>query len=307
MTLPSRKHAWPPVWSRGQSPRQLRFSRAVFSHLHWIFRPAALRSTSGPIHQLFAGPWVGEFGWELMNWQAALRALRPRVGHLTVCARASSQALYDDFCDEFIAHDIRGTSNTHAVFDIENPRELDRILKSIPAHAVHLPPQRYIPRHAQHFIPFGMDAPKDGPELLIHARGNPRDAHRNWSADLWSELVQALGQNGIGVGSIGLSDQTCEVAGVEDFRDLPLKQTLRLMAGARCVLGPSSGPLHLASLCRTPHVVWTDQRTYGMGKTSREKYESWWNPLKTPVHVIDEYEFQPPVSVVLEAVEKQLI
>jgi hypothetical protein len=69
--------------------------------------------------------------------------------------------------------------------------------------------------------------------------------------------------------------------------------------------GHSSGPLHLASLCGTPHLVWTNRKTYGMGKTSREKYESWWNPLRTPVTVLDSG-FDPTVDEVAGLIARQL-
>jgi hypothetical protein len=59
--------------------------------------------------------------------------------------------------------------------------------------------------------------------------------------------------------------------------------------------------MHLASLCRTPHVVWTDAKKWARGRTNRQKYETWWNPFGTPVHVIDEEGFDPAPETILDA------
>ena len=41
-----------------------------------------------------------------------------------------------------------------------------------------------------------------------------------------------------------------------------------------------------------------------MGKSSRQKYETWWNPLATRVEVVDEHGFDPPVARVLREIMK---
>lgn len=271
-------------------------------------RPAFLRSAGQRRPLLFVGPWVGEFGWELMNWQGFLRALRPRYERIVVSSRPSSRALYADFCDEFVPHDILGQANAHVAFDLRNPEALDRILAAVPAGADVLPPLRYIPAAAQSFVRFGdpLRAPP-GIDVLIHARGRGEVADRNWSAAKWEELIAVLRASGLGVGAIGLRSATLDLPGPVDFRDRPLDETMNLMAAARLVVGPSSGPMHLASLCGAPHLVWTDRRTYGMGKTSREKYETWWNPLGTPVRVLDGEGFDPPVARVADAAAAMLL
>lgn len=294
------RSVWPPAFGRGDAPRGLLFSGLWAGRLAWALRPRFLRNADRKQDHLFAGPWVGEFGWELMNWQGYIRALRPFFETITVCANASSAALYTDCCDTFIPHSIKGQSNAHVVFDIQNPEELRRILSLIPPEARHLRPLRYIPAAHQTFIRYGdPHAFKESADILIHARGNPRVSSRNWPVEKWRDLVAAFKERDLKVGAIGLSGSTLDVPGVKDYRDISLRETMDRLAGARCALGPSSGPMHLASLCGTPHLVWTDQRTYGMRKTSREKYERWWNPLGTNVRVMDAFGFDPPVEDVL--------
>lgn len=298
---------WPHVWTTRHEPPQILLTNAAVNEWAWNFRPSFLREKEPRSKVLFAGPWVGEFGWELMNWQAYLRALRPRYDKIMVSARVSSQALYADFCDEFIPHEIVGRSNSHVAFELQNPDELSRIYSLVPPDAHHLIPQRYIPESVQRFIQFGQPSPEKYPvDVLIHARGRAHETGRNWPQEKWDQLAQALRADGIRVGSVGISSSTMMIPHVTDFRDIPLKDTFDVMASARLMLGPSSGPLHLASLCGLPHLVWTDQRTYGMGKTSREKYGDWWNPLRTPVRVIDEFEFNPPVELILKAAKMML-
>ncbi len=307
MTRMARISGWPPVWAAGGAPRRILFTRAWAARWAWSRRPAFLHATGPKRPLLFAGPWVGEFGWELMNWQAFLRALRPRYERIVVSSRPSSQALYADFCDEFVPHDISGQANAHVAFDLRNPEALDRILAAVPAGADVLPPLRYVPAAAQSFVRFG--DPKRAPpgiDVLIHARGREAVPGRNWPAAKWNELIAALERDGCSVGAVGLASDTLDLPGVADFRDRPLDETMNLMAAARLVAGPSSGPMHLASLCGAPHLVWTDRRTYGMGKTSREKYETWWNPLATPVRVLDDEGFDPSVARVAGAAAAML-
>ena len=106
------------------------------------------------------------------------------------------------------------------------------------------------------------------------------------------------------MGSIGLRSETLDLQNVQEFREQGLDRLMNIMASAQIVVGPSSGPMHLASLCGTPHLVWTDRRTYAMRKTSREKYETWWNPFHTPVTILDDEGFDVDVQRVLGEVKR---
>jgi len=298
---------WPPVWSAGGVPRRILFTSARAARLAWARRPAFLRAEGARRPLLFAGPWVGEFGWELMNWQGLLRALRPRYGRVVVCARESSRALYEDVADEFVPHAIRGQANAHVAFGVRNPEELRRVLDAVPPGADHLPPLAHVPAEAQACVRLGDPARAAGRvDVLVHARGREAVPGRNWSVAKWTELLAALSGAGLRVGAVGLPSDTLDLPGVADFRGVPLGGVMDLMATARLVAGPSSGPMHLASLCGAPHLVWTDRRTYGMGLTSRAKYERAWNPLGTRVRGLDAEGFDPAVPAVAAAALEML-
>jgi ADP-heptose:LPS heptosyltransferase len=82
-----------------------------------------------------------------------------------------------------------------------------------------------------------------------------------------------------------------------------LSEVMDLMAGATMVIGPSSGPMHLASLCGTPHIVWTDDKVWPAAKmNNRTRYEKAWNPLRTPCKVLDANGWDPSVETVASLV-----
>jgi len=275
--------------------------------LSWWLRPSFLQPWGKPAHTLFAGPWVGEFGWELMHWQGFLRKLAPRYSKVVVSCRAGQEALYADFAHDFVLHDIRGTADCNRLLRVDNPSELRRVLALVPTGADLLRPLGAQPHQRQVFRRFGERKPGSSTDILIHPRGRGHGSDRNWSRDNWEKLLSILSPLGLRVGCIGLRSATQELSGnFADFRDLPLADTFDLMASTGLVVGPSSGPMHLASLCGTPHLVWTDRARYARGLVNRVKYERTWNPLGTPVVVLDEWGFQPSPDLVAREVVRIL-
>jgi SAM-dependent methyltransferase len=60
-----------------------------------------------------------------------------------------------------------------------------------------------------------------------------------------------------------------------------------MMAASKLVIGPSSGPMHLASLCKTPHLVWTGKQWSSTIKAFNDERYTWkWNPFRTKCKVI---------------------
>lgn len=281
------------------------FSGPLGGWLSWWLCPAFIRKCRPRSDTLFAGPWVGEFGWELMNWQGWVRRLAGNYKRVIVCCREPSAALYRDVATEFVFHSIDGVPNCHHIHDVKNPDEVRCVWERIPSGADHVRPIQYVPQGAQSFVRFG--AREDGDVVVLcHARGRSLDANRNWGQAEWDTCVRELEAHGLRVGAIGLRSSTLPLTCLHDYRDKPLEETMNIIASARLVIGPSSGPMHLASLCGTPHLVWGDRRTYSMKKTSRDKYESWWNPLGTPVTMIDEYGYDIPVSAVVSEVRRNV-
>jgi hypothetical protein len=288
------------TWHRPGSRDKRR--RVIFrDYVSWWLRPRFLRPGGKKQATLFAGPWVGEFGWELMQWQGFVRKLSHDYQRVIVSCRRGNEALYQDFASEFVLHDVRGEANCGSLLTVENPEELRRVSSLVPRDVDHLRPLGHQPPSRQEFRVFGQRRPELGSDIVIHPRKRAHGADRNWGAQQWERLLAKLADEGYRVTCIGLRRATEALEGeYRDLRDASLGETMDILASARLALGPSSGPMHLASLCRTPHLVWTDRVGYARGLRNRDRYQRVWNPHGTPATVIDEYGFEPPVERVVD-------
>jgi len=203
-------------------------------------------------------PWVGELGWELMSWQAYCRKVSREYDYTIVTSYKGMGALYKDFATEYLEHD-------------KTKRELT------------FPNKVY--KVKGEFIRFG--SPNNVKDILIHARGIKQGIRKNYKH--WNCF------KGLDAGWIGLSDDYCYGT---DLRNMPLQTLMDAIAGAKVVIGQSSGIMHLAQLCGTPIIVWGDNNTY-FGDTLEKRYRETWNPLKSEVHWIDCNDWQPNPNKVM--------
>ena len=58
--------------------------------------------------KLLAGPWVGEFGWELFGWQGFLRehVQKNKYDEVIIASRPGHEVLYSDFCTKFLPCEV---------------------------------------------------------------------------------------------------------------------------------------------------------------------------------------------------------
>ena len=143
-------------------------------------------------------------------------------------------------------------------------------------------------------IKFGNAIPDKKYDVLIHPRkrihNRPWD---NWETEKWNELLS----NNLGrVGMIGLKNQTFNIEGIDDLRSLPLKETCDYLRSSSLIIGPSSGPMHLATLCGCPQVVWSDR------PNTLLRYEKTWNPFN--VKAITSLEQNPTSKQVMTMIEQ---
>jgi hypothetical protein len=260
---------------------------------------------------LVVHPWVGEFGWELMSWQGYARKQAKKYDNVIVYGFEGREPLYTDFADVFIAHELLGDKDCWKLKKCSDPveeRELyaavARIVKK--HNADQLVPSRLIPLEEQLFIKYGKSSNLTKDErydVLLHLRKRGRVPEHNVSEVLGATLVAKLSP--MRVACIGSKLESISVKGADDLRGTPLERELDIIAGAGVVVGPSSGPMHLASLCGTPHVVWTDMRKWlAIGATNVDRYKKIWNPLGTRVEVIQTA--SPTVNRILDAITKAM-
>ena len=256
------------------------------------------RHSTAPTY--FAGPWVGEFGWELCCWQGRLRKRARRGDRIIVCSRPGHEALYEDFAADFVPFvPPPGDASGYCIEGVA----AESFRRLVPEGMRWLNPSAgvghvlkngcpYVPN--QSYIRFGREPAAMEFDVIMHARDRrgPVKALRNWPAEAWSELAQSLPSRWR-VGWIGSNEASMAFQGV-DLRGLPLSDLMKRLRAARVVVGPSSGPIHLAALCGVPHVVWSGN------SPDRIRYRELWNPFQVGHEFIASWE--PDVGEVLSAI-----
>jgi len=159
----------------------------------------------------------------------------------------------------------------------------------------------YRPGQRAAFIRYGTPRAEWAGALVVHARDRGHVPMRNWPQGHWHKLARRIFREGLApqIICIGTRDHALGVEGALDMRDAPLQRQMDVLASALLAIGPSSGPMHLASLCGCPHVVWC-----GGGAAERSttvgRYRSGWNPHGTPVHAHPYASWQPEFKTVWE-------
>jgi len=257
------------------------------------------------------GPWIGEFGWELFAWQAYCRSISSAYQHVIVISRPGNSYLYADFCDLYIPYepDPSGIVDSHmnsAVTDFNGQEFLSatvsrEILGSynwdwIPPTKIGHPP--YDHWRAPVLIPgFGEIIPEyklyrgnslgATADILLHARNRKIREIDNWKSEKWEYVVSELGQC-FSIACIGHKSSSLLIDGADDYRGVDLEVVTGLMRLAKCIVGPSSGPLHLATLSGCPQVWWTSNPRQNFAR-----YKNTWNPFCVKSHMVDGFDPEP--------------
>ena len=257
---------------------------------------------------LIAGPWVGEFGWELFAWQAYIRSLSRSYDKTIVISRENSKPLYEDFCNQFISYNpVGGLADSFFMYDLDIKKEFRKIITDnnvvLDKNTTVLFPRRIGFPPATHFseaidfgklsiapeyIKFGEEQNKKY-DYIFHIRSRQLRQEDNWSLENWSSLKQML--NSDKIACIGTKKESGWIEGTDDLRDLNLGDLFSVLRNSDFVFGPSSGPMHLSSLCGVPHIVWSISN-------NKVRYEENWNPLRTKILFLDEYSWHPSAEYV---------
>ena len=261
---------------------------------------------------LIAGPWVGEFGWELFAWQGYIRSLSEHFEETIIICRPSSQPLYRDFAHSFIdSAPTIGQPDSYFMYNLDINKHLMEVLRShknlLNNNSTMITPRRIGTPPWTHYletISFGNykiqpkyrsygKKVKPIVDYVFHLRSRNLREEDNWSHSNWERLLQLLTHAGKRVGCIGTSDSSGHIEGSIDFRDAPLSKVFDILKNAECTFGSSSGPMHLASLCESPHVVWSIPKNY-------VRYTQNWNPLSTPVLFLSDQGWHPTADYIYE-------
>jgi hypothetical protein len=268
------------------------------------------------VKRLIAGPWVGEFGWELFAWQGYIRALSEKFDETTIISRKNSEAFYEDFAHSFVAYE--SNSGLPDAFFMHNLDILSAFKEIVTSNnikmdkdtALVLPRRIGIPPHTHHtdhvifgnhpiqpkYVCFGQEEVKQY-DYIFHIRSRELRKEDNWSLENWNKLKKLLGNKKIAC--IGTKKEAAFLDGTDDLRDLEMKKLVTILRNSSCAFGPSSGPMHLASLCGLPHVVWSIPQ-------NKVRYEENWNPLNTKVLFDCEYKWHPSADYVYKKFKENL-
>ena len=264
---------------------------------------------TGFMKKTIAGPWRGELGWELMVWIPYLRRLAmDNDMEIIAVGQSDKFALYEDFVNKYV-FDIETSENTDAWrIDGKEP-ELSGSLSNKYKHLQHIKPRECYKQKGLYKSYRSEYINKKDNLIIIHPRMTSKcgTSYRNWSKEKWQQLCDTLIDDGYTVVAIGTKKSAFCPDGCVDKLGCNSDIIIELMTASSLVVGPSSGPMHLASLCEAPHLVWTDQTFHEeLGGTNRDRYEKIWNPLNTDVTVIDSEGWQPSVDTIYDGIKEKL-
>lgn len=270
---------------------------------------------------IIVAPYVGEFGWELMTWQARARFVirNSPSSRFFVCAAPDRRTLYRDLIDgrrvrfcPMPRFDWPGQANDdHRVLDDKSPMQAGQLSELVRRHTTEVLETLGVdaatctwmmPTYRSDMWPttvgkqdFGLirrDLPIQFDVVLVPRR-RAFASDRNLPDAWWRELEQLLAGRGLRVETL------------KPRMDRAVAQ----LSAARLAIGASTGGLHLASICGCPHYVWgsgAESRWTRMAMTNRQRYETVWNPLGTPCQY-DEIGWQPGVEHVVNAANAALV
>lgn len=247
--------------------------------------------------KLFAGPFVGEFGHELFCWQGKIRKLSKDYKHTTVVCLPGHQILYSDFADEIIEYSPesyipdcswnRGVTDNYPTPDEDGYDYIGPNKQIIRLYDEH-----------QDFVKLGKKIPNMDYDFIFSARYTDKlnSSYRNWPTDNWDNLAERLLNDGYRIGCIGLSTMSYKVQNTDDFLDLDLESLANVLSSSKKIIGPSSGPIHFATLCKTEQLLWSGDDI----EKNKIRYLDWWNPFDVKVEFIPNPDWNPSVDEIYE-------
>lgn len=257
---------------------------------------------------LLAGPWVGELGWELFCWQGYIRKLSREYGKTIIICRSGQEFLYEDFSNEIYNYNSP-TTEADMWNGFVDANAFNLLIKNI-KHDILLRPFNIGYGYdneivsilgenfkKQEFIKYTSNTINKHYDIIIHPRNKLVGNDRNWDKEKWQKLVDLL-KNEYTIAEIG-NNEAHKLNGVDDYRNISIRDTVSLLNRTKLVVGQSSGPLHLASLCGTPHFVWS-------AEYNRLRYLEHWNPHKTKVFFYSEKDWNPEVDYIYRCIIKNI-
>jgi hypothetical protein len=272
----------------------------------------AIRQRLFPKRHLIAGPYLGEFGYELMQWQGYVRARRPFYEEVHVITYPGRDYLYDGCVVHHHDLDLKNAGYSYGWTPWADIRQIARAtadklnLRSFDIFDTGLLCTRYHKMLCweQDFRLFREPCLPDGPwDVAFHFRAINKtgpDHTRNYQNDEVRRLIELGHSAGWRMLAIGHPNYSSCPEGVADARSVDLKQTIAAICSARLISGELSGPMHLANLCGQPTAFFAEGAW-------RIKIPLGWNPFRVPQYVIADDTMQPTAERVFKGVSDALL
>jgi hypothetical protein len=253
---------------------------------------------------LVANWFGGEFGWLLMAWIPAVRHLSRQYDKTVVICSPEHDYLYKDFASK-IEHYHKGGRGDRWRYEGGDPKIVQQIVGMYPGAKVITPNEESCTKFKREYFAYGQEDPEAGEyfPIAIHARAETKygSQDRNWPTQSYIKLLEKLGNPK--AASIGTN--AGYIPGTVDLRGIPIERLCGILSVAGVCIGPSSGPMHLAHLCRCPILVWTGKEHQKIIKGSnRDRYERIWRPFTdVPVTVVDREGWHPKVETIAKEID----
>ena len=220
--------------------------------------------------------WLGEFGWEVTH-MVPMANHYAQQGPTTLYTFKETLPLYKDIPNlKVLDHGLLARRSSG--FDGEFPEALLGSRNIIFKDNQHLDSRSQrgpIYRRNKKIREDIVQEPCR--RVCLHARYiSGGESGRNWdlSYNALIPLLQSWGYEVLFIGS-----KTNSLSFGEDRRGIPLEELIAILKSSTCVLGPISGPLHLAQMCGTSIFTWACKDDRCFVDSARGRI---WNPLKTP-------------------------
>jgi hypothetical protein len=265
-----------------------------------LFLPC-LRQRILPRRNLFAGPFVGEFGWELMQWQGFVRSRRHYYKDVHVLTYPGRDYLYEGCHVHYHQIDLQNAGYGYGALTGDEARRLAETkaseigLTNYDIFDFSLLCTRYHKAIWKQDFRLFQERPLVSRlyDVIFHFRAVNKvgpDQNKNYPASFADDLVKRCLDAGLIVACIGHPDYAYHPPGCIDYRSLDLRQTVAAISSTRAVAGENSGPMHLANLCGKPTIIWAQDQW-------RIDYSLRWNPFRVPIYVVANDTFEPPPAI----------
>ena len=231
-----------------------------------LWEGLALRLSRKPI--LIVGPYVGEFGHEIMGFQSFVRWFRRKYREVHVITYPGREPLYRGCVVHSHSFDLRTAGYGYGRMADSEIRQYARdFARSRQIASYDLFNTAHLHTRWHRRLLFGQEHEIIGPrqavppshKIVFHFRSIDKvgaDQTRNFRPDLAQAVCDLCRERGWQIACIGHPRYSLCPSGCEDCRTEDLEQTVAVISAGRLAAGELSGPLHLAAYGGRPILIW---------------------------------------------------